>query len=207
MSEPQGLSAPPKKDIWDIFKAISIAAIVPLVAWFGHQVNVTVKERDAQIKMLELAVGVLGQDPGKNENKEIPGLRKWAMDVIGKYSGVELPAGARQALEIQALDLSVVRTDNALEALGRAIDEKRLRMRRQESIGEIVDAVIDADGDLWPYLLSRTIARAEFPSRIATFLEGAKDRDDLAERLQHLNGSIIGALNSHTIRDGFPEEE
>ena len=84
------------KDFWDKLKAAGVALLVPIVGVVGHQVNVAIKERDAQIKTLELAMGVLAQDPGpQQETRE---LRKWAMDVIDAYSGVPLPEPARQEL-------------------------------------------------------------------------------------------------------------
>lgn len=104
MSDHQTPAPPPRKDVWDIFKAISVAAIVPLVGWFGHQVNITVKERDAQIKTLELAMGVLAQDPATSP--ETPELRNWAMDVVDAYSGVPLPAPARKELKVRPAPLA-----------------------------------------------------------------------------------------------------
>ena len=97
------------KDIWDILKAISVVAIVPLVGWLGQQANVTIKERDAQIKTLELAMSVLAQDPSENEGT--PELRKWAMDVVDAYSGVPLTKPARVELERQPAPLPQSRLD------------------------------------------------------------------------------------------------
>ena len=85
-----------QKDFWDKLKAASVALLVPIVGVVGHQVNVTIKERDAEIKTLELAMGVLAQDP--NPNQETRELRKWAMDVVDAYSGVPLPEPARREL-------------------------------------------------------------------------------------------------------------
>jgi hypothetical protein len=91
----------PVKDFWDILKilgvVISTVAIPIIIGFVGHWVNASLKERDVRLRTVELAIGILKEDP-KAMNRETTALRQWAMDVIDTYSGVALPEAARSEL-------------------------------------------------------------------------------------------------------------
>ncbi len=88
-----------EKDIWDKLRIGTTAAgavLIPLVVGIvGWQVNTAVKERDAQVRMIELAVGILQQEPDPEAGI---GLREWAVDVIDRHSGVALSQAAQLEL-------------------------------------------------------------------------------------------------------------
>jgi hypothetical protein len=64
-------------------------------------VNDITNRRIIEAKMIEVAVGVLAQEP---ENGTQP-AREWAVDIIERYSDVPLNSAARRALiEHRALD-------------------------------------------------------------------------------------------------------
>lgn len=110
-------SEPKKKDLWDIVKVLGVVAstvAVPVViAVAAHIVNTSFKERDVRLRTVELAIGILKEDP-KNSSDETKALRRWAMDVIDAYSGVPLPEGARAALQ----KAPILRVQAAFECLG-----------------------------------------------------------------------------------------
>ena len=89
----------PSKDFWDKLRigtgvagTILIPVVIAFVTW---QVNSGLKERDAQIRMVELAVGILQQEPNPETGT---GLREWAVSVIDEQSGVKLSPAAKSAL-------------------------------------------------------------------------------------------------------------
>jgi hypothetical protein len=90
-----------KFDFSDRSKAIAnwVAAIaIPLVLGLsGYFVNHTLKTKESQTKMVELAISMLSRQPqGSQEDKQ---LRGWAVDVIQRFSGVTIPPDARKSLE------------------------------------------------------------------------------------------------------------
>ena len=89
------------KDFWDVLRIISIslgAVAVPIViAIFGHTVNISIKERDIRLRMVELSFEILKEDPSK-KSTQTDVIREWAMDVVDAYSEIKLPKNARQTL-------------------------------------------------------------------------------------------------------------
>lgn len=76
--------------------------LVPVVAAMAAVVggvvvatgNWLVTNREMNVKMVEIAVGILSQEPKDN----IASAREWAADVIDHYSDVDLSPSARTAL-------------------------------------------------------------------------------------------------------------
>lgn len=91
-----------QKDFWDILKIVAVAvsavAIPVILAVVGNSLNVSLKDKDVRLRTVELAIGILREDP-KNANRETKALRLWAMDVIDNYSGVHLSSDARNELQ------------------------------------------------------------------------------------------------------------
>lgn len=87
---------------WQKLEAISkvIAAIfIPLaVAYLGNQVASANKQRDTETKFVELATAILSKEPAANQTSEHQNLRKWAVDVINRFSGVPMSSETAQAL-------------------------------------------------------------------------------------------------------------
>ncbi len=92
---------PPPIDRWEKIKILSglFAAIaVPIViAIVGQAIAVILKRNDVEIKVMELAIQILRDDP-KN-TPETPTLREWAMSVIDDYSGKKLPQKVKEELQ------------------------------------------------------------------------------------------------------------
>lgn len=83
---------------WEKLKVVSNAAaivIIPLViAFLGNLFSQSMKEKEIQGRFVELSLQILKEKPS-DENKNI---RKWAVDVINKYSGVKLEQDAAKDL-------------------------------------------------------------------------------------------------------------
>jgi hypothetical protein len=73
--------------ITGLIGAIGGAAIVALPNYWGNN-------RQMDVKMVEIAVSILSQEPKDN----IAPARKWAVDVIGHYSDVKLSKEVVDAL-------------------------------------------------------------------------------------------------------------
>lgn len=78
---------------WGVELAKGLA--FPLVLGFvGYWYTETSKERDRDLKMIELSIGILNADV---QPENIP-VREWAVDVIDEYSEVPIPPGMRTIL-------------------------------------------------------------------------------------------------------------
>ena len=79
---------------WDKLKIIvtSITAIaIPIVSLIiGNMYTEAIKEKELQIKMVEMAVGVL-KETNLPPTEEYKSLKNWANEIIDRYSGVPLP--------------------------------------------------------------------------------------------------------------------
>ena len=91
---------PPKKDVWDKLQAVGILAgsiaIPIIIAFVGYWVNLTLKERDSNVRMIELSISILIEDPQKYKNT--PQIREWAINILDKYSPVSLPSELKEEL-------------------------------------------------------------------------------------------------------------
>lgn len=89
------------KTVANIFGIVAIPVVTLVV---GNSYTKAIKEREIQSKFVELAVGILSEEPSE-ENKNI---RNWSIDVINQYSGVEISKETRTDLidKIQLTPLS-----------------------------------------------------------------------------------------------------
>jgi hypothetical protein len=77
-------------------EAITVALIGFLGVIVGALLTYLVSAREADIKMIDIAVGLLKEDP----NGQLQPARNWAVDVISYYStDVELSSEAKDALK------------------------------------------------------------------------------------------------------------
>ena len=79
-----------------VIAGLSAAAGAVGGPYLTSQVDYFTRNREMDIKMVEIAVGILGSD-----DKKEPGLapaRAWAADVIDRYSQIPLSPEARKSL-------------------------------------------------------------------------------------------------------------
>jgi hypothetical protein len=89
-----------KRDVWDKLQvtAVSTAAVaVPVaLALIGYEFNSAIKDKDVRVKTVEIAINVLIQDP---QTIKTPHLRDWAINVVDRYSGIQLEKAATEELK------------------------------------------------------------------------------------------------------------
>lgn len=75
---------------WEKFKIVNgglaTLAIPAVIAFVGNQFSLSMKEKEVQEKYVELAIRILSETPHKDKSA----TREWAVDVVNKYSGVEM---------------------------------------------------------------------------------------------------------------------
>ncbi|MGD8307037.1 MAG: hypothetical protein PVF17_10310, partial [Ignavibacteria bacterium] len=110
-----------KKDGWDkfliIFQIISWLAIPTVITIVGSNIESTIKEREIKLKYVELAINILRDEPNV-DNKNV---RKYAIDILSKYSEIPITAELKKSLETKPLvkgrfitdDQGVIPTDDS----------------------------------------------------------------------------------------------
>ena len=95
---------------WKIFStitnAIGVIAIPVVIFVLGTLINSSIKQKEANTKLVEMAVSIIKEAPGDTEGNTA--IRKWAIDVIDNYSEVKLP----KDVKIKLLDSSLVQTSS-----------------------------------------------------------------------------------------------
>jgi hypothetical protein len=82
-----------------VLSKVIAAVLIPLaVAYLGNQVATSNKQRESETKFVELATSILTREPGANQNADSKSLRRWAVAVIDKFSGVPMPQETADAL-------------------------------------------------------------------------------------------------------------
>lgn len=75
---------------WEKAKICSLivsTVVIPLaIGISGHWLSKSLKDKDIQVKYIELALNMLSQEPTEENNH----IREWAIDVIDYYSKVPL---------------------------------------------------------------------------------------------------------------------
>lgn len=89
-------------DGWQKLEVVSkalAAVLIPLaVAYLGNEVATANKQRDSETKFVELATAILSKEPAAQQSADAKLLRKWAVDIINKFSGVSMGQETQQAL-------------------------------------------------------------------------------------------------------------
>jgi len=88
-----------KKDGWDKFQIWINFAAVAVIAGVGLIVDSTLKNREVNLKYVQVAVDILRVKPEESSKN----LRKWAIDVINEYSKIPLSLEAQEELKTNAL--------------------------------------------------------------------------------------------------------
>lgn len=98
------------------------AVVIPVViAVVGQAYTRAIREREIQGRLVELAIGILKEKPNE-ENRE---LRRWAVDVVDRFSGVKFLKKARTDL-IERIPFPVQLTSYEYRAMARQLkSEKR----------------------------------------------------------------------------------
>jgi hypothetical protein len=125
----------------DIRTVVISAATALITSGLVALVDYTVREREMDIKMMEIAVGLLKEDP----KGPLQPARVWAVDVISYYSkgGVPLSYGASVALKRTPVDVELRRMlgeiDESIRELGKrppdAGLERMMEMMRKQGEG------------------------------------------------------------------------
>ena len=83
----------------EILSKIIAAILIPItVAYLGNQVATANKQRESETKFVELATAILTKEPTANQSTDSKSLRRWAVAVIDKFSGVPMPQETAEAL-------------------------------------------------------------------------------------------------------------
>jgi len=92
-----------KKDLWGKLgplSALLASVFIPLVIVIvGNEYSSAIKESENRVRYTELSIKILNEKP-KEDNKNV---RRWAIDVLNKYSGVKIDAETRKELLGQSL--------------------------------------------------------------------------------------------------------
>lgn len=115
-------------DTWgkaETLSKVAAAVLIPIILLvLGNQFASATKEREIQSKFVEIATGILSKDLGSNPTEGTKKLRRWATEIINKYSGVPLPKETADAL-IQTTPLPVALAKAESMQVSAAKDEER----------------------------------------------------------------------------------
>jgi hypothetical protein len=93
------MSEKPKKDGWDKFQILVNCFAVIVIAGIGGCVDSTLKNREVSAKYVEIAVNILRVKPEDSSKN----LREWAINVVNKYSIIQLSPDALAELRTNSL--------------------------------------------------------------------------------------------------------
>ncbi len=81
---------------WTLNRSLAVASVLtPLaVIYVGGRIADSSAQRAANVELVKLAVGILQAVPSDSTR----GLRRWAVDVLGRYSDVSLPPELKGSL-------------------------------------------------------------------------------------------------------------
>ncbi|MBL7186683.1 MAG: hypothetical protein ISS70_10195 [Phycisphaerae bacterium] len=96
-----------EKDWLDKLKIFFEIVAIVFAIKYGQIISTALKERELNIKMTEVAIGILTTEPSKESDSDP--LREWAIEILDKYSnefGVPISAEVRENLMAQSLKIS-----------------------------------------------------------------------------------------------------
>lgn len=97
-------------NIWEklpVLSGLLAAVIIPLaLALIGNWYSTAVKEKDTQIRYVELAIRILSQEP----SKQTENIRNWAVQVINFYSDVKIGDETKEELLREKLQTAIKST-------------------------------------------------------------------------------------------------
>lgn len=84
------------KTIWEKLPVISTflaSVLIPVVlAFVGHALTTAMKQGENRVRYSELAISILKEEPS-DSNRDVRG---WAVEVINRYSGVQMSARTKK---------------------------------------------------------------------------------------------------------------
>lgn len=87
--------------LWEKVKILSgiiASVLIPLIIGLtGHWYTNAIKERETEIRYVELAIGILREEP----NEKTANLRDWAIRVINDFSPISLSDEVKEELRTQ----------------------------------------------------------------------------------------------------------
>lgn len=88
---------------WQAVADIVAKLAVPIaLAVVSYMVTASMKEQDVRVKMTEVALDILKEEPNPKATEADEALRRWAVDLIGEYSSAKLPQSVRDQLAAKA---------------------------------------------------------------------------------------------------------
>lgn len=81
-----------------ISKIISSILIPVVIGYMANEVNKSNKQKDVEVKLIELATSILNKEIPQPQTTENKNLRKWGVDVINVFSEVKMEPAVKQAL-------------------------------------------------------------------------------------------------------------
>lgn len=81
-----------------ISKIISSILIPIVIGYMANEVNKSNKQKDVEVKLIELATSILNKEISQPQSTENKNLRKWGVDVINLFSEVKMDLAVKQAL-------------------------------------------------------------------------------------------------------------
>ncbi|HZF09264.1 MAG TPA: hypothetical protein VFE33_10790 [Thermoanaerobaculia bacterium] len=111
---------------WQAIADIIAKLAIPVaLAYASYVVAVSMKEQDVRVKMTEVALDILKEEPKSKTTEADDGLRRWAMDLMDEYSTVRLPKSVRAQLATKAFPVG----DSSLMSLVDGPDVTQLLSR------------------------------------------------------------------------------
>lgn len=81
------------------FSKIIAAVFIPIaIAYMGNKISEANSQRDAQTKLVELAIEILNKEQTGKIVGEERSLREWAVKIVDSYSGIPLPKETKVAI-------------------------------------------------------------------------------------------------------------
>jgi hypothetical protein len=99
-----------------IATVLSVVAIPIVVALMGNRIAMSMKNRDVEVRLVELAIGIL-QTPSEQRED----LHGWARRVVDRYSGVSLSTRAAEQFGTIRIDVESIRVVSYQAKTGRWI--------------------------------------------------------------------------------------
>lgn len=152
-----------------MFNRVATAIAALLIPLVGHLYTNAMKDKEIELRFVELSVGILNQEPSEDNRN----LRDWATQIINRYSEIELSDSTKADLreriilpisnvteEIQALSFAVVGSF-------RQISEARLFAKKLESNGiKFKPEIYLAENDYYAVSLGGYLSKSEASRRV-----------------------------------------
>lgn len=120
-----------QKDNWDKAKSgattLSLPIVPILIAWLSYRTDLLVDQSETRRITLEIAIGILSDEPPNADEVNAKALRAWAIDAIGELSTFEFSPEATQQLATEKIYVTAPcpKSRVSAEAIARAHEIER----------------------------------------------------------------------------------